>query len=480
MTANANGPSLADELSEARREPKTEKHRLGVTNQALIVGVLAAIAGWFLHVLSERNERDAALPTIPKVAEESLPPTVVTVSAASVRSIAQTIDVIGTLKCFEEIPLSTKVDGTVLGVHCDVASRVSPGELLIEIDPESYRLDAEQAERSLQVDLAKLGLTELPPAHWNVAETPSVVQAQAKLNLAENRLRRIEKLAADKAASDADLQAAIGEFETAQAERNSQILTANASLATIQMKQTALEIARRKLSETRISAPSPTFELPISKSAASGQPLFVVAERMVSEGAYLREGTEVLKLVVDSRLKMNASVPEKYSGHVALGQKASIMTASQTEPIPGVVSNIHPTVDPKKRSFDIEIQVDNQDRRLMPGNFAKVSVEVGARENATTVPLESIVTTAGINKIFVLQDGKAQEYPVRLGKQTTEWIEVLDPPFASEAVVITSGHLNLASGSVVQVRESPDKPAEAPAETPAAAPTAANQANSKP
>ncbi len=455
MTSNSTGRYTADEPAELDEDAKIARPRLGVTNQALIVGVMAAIAGWFLHVLSERNERDAALPPIPKRLDDSALPTIVTVAPSSIRSISQTIDMIGTLNCFEEIPISAKVDGTILNLHCDVSTRVPAGELLIEIDPESYELDVKQAQRSLEVDLAKLGLHMLPPADWDIQATPSVVQAQARFNLAENRLQRLRKLAADNAASDADLDAAISEFSTGKAERDSQILAANASLATIQMKQTALEIAQRKLKDTRIVAPAPSRELPISVSAGAPPSLFVVSERMVSEGAYVRSGTQVLKLVIDAKLKLKASVPEKFSSVIALGQQASISTAAQTAAIAGFVTNIYPTVDPTNRTFEIEIQVDNQDRRLMPGNFAKASVQIGQRDNATTVPLESIVSTAGMNKVFVLEDGKAREYQVRLGTQSNEWVEILDPPFPANVSVLTSGHAQLSSGSLVQVRDAP-------------------------
>ena len=420
-TSNSGGHYIADQSSDLGAAQRLVKSRLGVTNQVLIVGVLAAIAGWFLHVLSERNERDAALPAIPNRSGELASATVVTVAPPSIRSLAQTIDALGTLNCFEEIPISTKVDGTVLKVHCDESTRVPPGELLIEIDPEGYALDVEQAQRSLQVDLAKLGLRELPPSDWDFTATPSVQQAQARLNLAENRLQRLRKLAADKAASDADLDAAISEFETGKAERDSQILTANANLATIQLKQTTMEIAQRKLKDTRIIAPTPSSAVPVTDPDGKSHPLFVVAERLVSEGAYLRAGAQVLKLVIDSRLKMNANLPEKFSSLVVLGQKASIITAAQTEPIFGLVTNIHPTVDPKNRTFEIEIQVDNQDGRLKPGNFAKATIQIGQRENSMTVPLESIVGIAGISKLFVVEEGKAREYQVRLGTQTSDW-----------------------------------------------------------
>lgn len=438
----------------ARTEPSIRRSRMGATNQALIVGVLAAIAGWFMHVLSEKNERDAALPALPQRAEDSLKPQMITVAPVTLRTIVNEIDVIGTLTCFEEIPVSAMVDGTVLKLHSDVSSRINPGDVLMEIDPLEYELDVQQEQRSLQVDLAKLGLTEIPPSGWDVRETPSVAQAQARLNLAEARLNRLRKLEVENAASESDLDSAIGDFEAAKAERDNQILIANAGLANIRMKQTSLEIAQRQLRDTRLLAPHPTNVELQPDRLPSSRPLFVVADRMVGEGAYVRSGTEVLRLVVDAKLKLRASVPEKYSSKVAIGQRASISNSAETEPFVGTVSNIHPTVDPKKRTFEVEIQVENPEGRLKPGSFAKASIQVGERERAVTVPLEAIVTTAGITKLFVVDQGLAREYQVQLGMQTNTWAEVLAPGLPADSQVVTSGHQQLATGSPVEVRDS--------------------------
>ncbi len=459
--ANGESHNSSNRESEIASAPQ-ERVKMGVTNQALVVGVLAAIAGWYLHVLSDRNERDSALPELPKRAAGDIAPTLVTVSLATIRSISQTIDVIGSLTSFEEIPISSKVDGTVQKLYHDVGARVQPGDLLVDVDPESYRLAAEQAERSLQVELAKLGLRELPPADWDVAKTPSVMQAKARLNQAESRWSRLQKLATDNAASESDLDNAKSDFESANAEREHQLMMANSDLATIKMKQTALEIAQRQWRETKIAAPLPTTLGELGEAASAEKPLFVVSQRMLSEGTFLRAGTQVYTLAIDGTLKLRASVPEKFSASVAIGQTASITTAAVNEAFVGSVTNVHPTVDPKTRTFEIELQIPNPRGQLKPGNFAKAALQIGRRDGSMTVPLEAIVSVAGINKLYLMDDGKAREVHVTLGTQTNEWVEVLEPQLNESAIVITSGYSLLSTGSAVQLRETEGPAATAP------------------
>lgn len=66
--------------------------------------------------------------------------------------------------------------------------------------------------------------------------------------------------------------------------------------------------------------------------------------------------------------------------------------------------------------------------------------------------MEAIVSFAGINKIFLMKDGKAREVQVTLGVQTTDWVEIIKPEIPAGSIVITSGQSALAQDSVVQVR----------------------------
>ena len=70
---------------------------------------------------------------------------------------------------------------------------------------------------------------------------------------------------------------------------------------------------------------------------------------------------------------------------------------------------------------------------------------------AIAVPVSTVISFAGIDKVILVQDGKALEKPITLGRRTPEWIEVLTGLTAGEVVVINPG--NLQSGQPVTVTE---------------------------
>jgi RND family efflux transporter MFP subunit len=274
-----------------------------------------------------------------------------------------------------------------------------------------------------------------------------VVQALARLENARLRVDRART--AGRGSSAEDLADKAAEFRVAKAEHENQILIARAGVATVRVKQEALAIARQQLEDTRLRAPVPTQSVP---GAESSGPVYAITARASAEGTFVKSGTEVFKLVIDQSLKLRLRVPERHAAEVRLGQPAGVYTAAYTTPFAGVITRINPGVDHASRTFEVEVRVPNGDSTLKAGSFAKAVISTSLDTQAATVPLESVVRFAGIDKVFVVEDGKAHEVQVTLGVQDRSWAEVLKPRLAPGARVVTSGLKDLADGTPVAVR----------------------------
>ncbi len=372
----------------------------------------------------------------------------VTVQPVTFRPVQRQVGVVGTLHGYEEISLAAKVMGRVRKISHDVADRVRPGETLLEVDPTDYQLDVRQAQKALQVELAKLGLLDLPSAKIDVTRIPTVIQAQVRRANAQTRMERAKTLVARKASPEEELTEKTSEFRVAQAEYDNQVLVAQTGIASIQVKQEALAIAKQQLQDTLIRVPEPSQPVPgVGKNVT-----YVITSRPVSEGSYVTSGTEVFKIVIDQPLKFRGPVPERKSGEVRMEQKAAVYTAAYQHPFPGVVTRINPSVDPQTRTFEVEILVPNAQGELKPGGFAKTSIFTEIDERAATVPLEALVYFAGVTKIFLVEGGRAKEVQVTLGVQATDWVEIASPKLPEGAQVVTSGQTAIAHGSEVAVR----------------------------
>jgi RND family efflux transporter MFP subunit len=173
-----------------------------------------------------------------------------------------------------------------------------------------------------------------------------------------------------------------------------------------------LETAEQRLKYTRVQAPNPSQE----RIGQTQYVEYVVSQRLVSEGEMVRAfpSVPVFKLVIDRPLKFMATVPERHTGEVKLGQTANItVEAYPGKTFQGKVSRINPTVDRANRTFQIEILVENESRALKVGSFAKASLFTHEDPKALTVPDEALVFFAGVTKVFIVRQGKAHAVEVK-------------------------------------------------------------------
>lgn len=278
------------------------------------------------------------------------------------------IDAAGTLFGYEEVSVCATAEGRVVKLAHDVADRIRPGEILLNIDPIDHVLAVQEAEKALLVELAKLGLQSPPDADFDVTGLPTVREAKIKCDNCRSHLTRAEVLSVHKAICDEQLTDKRDDFRVAAAEYDNQILLAKAELATIQVKQEALAIARQRLTETVVKAPSP------ADAASFPGAAYAVSHRSVTAGSYVHAGDEVFRLVIDKTLKLRLPIPDMHANDVHDGQCVEITSAGLSEPILGTVARINPRVDPATHTFEVEVQVPNHKFLLKAGSMAHASI----------------------------------------------------------------------------------------------------------
>ena len=394
---------------------------------------------------------------------------VVTVVSAMTRPVERRVRTIGTLHGFEEIEVSSLVDGRVARVAHDVGDIVAPGETLLEIDEADFLLSVQEVERSLELELAALGLSTIPDPSFDITRLPSVERAELVERSAAATLERCRELVDRKAITKDEIQKAELALDTARLDRKQRLLEAEQALAAVRHREAVLETARKRLGDTRVVAPAievRTFRRPGEAKAdelGSIAHTYIVAARHVTEGEVIRSMPAVIlfRLVVEDVLKLKAAVPERHAATIAVGQEVDLAVESLPGvPVSGHVVRVHPTIDTASRTFDVEVQVPNGDHRLKPGAFAKASILLDRRADAVTVPEEALVRFAGVTKLFVCVDGHAVAVPVEPGVRldvtddagvVRRWIEI--PAGVTAGVgVITSGLALLTDGTPVRVR----------------------------
>jgi RND family efflux transporter MFP subunit len=174
-----------------------------------------------------------------------------------------------------------------------------------------------------------------------------------------------------------------------------------------------------------------------------------VRERRASVGEFLAAGAPVVALVRIHPLRLRVAVPERESAAIRIGQAVRVRVEGDPAEHEGRVARLSPSIQEQNRTLVVEAEVPNRGRRLRPGSFARAEIVVEADRAAVLVPATSVVSFAGVEKVFGVKDGVAVEKRIRSGRRAGDRVEVLEGLAAGEPVVAEPG--NLAGGLPVTV-----------------------------
>jgi membrane fusion protein (multidrug efflux system) len=221
------------------------------------------------------------------------------------------------------------------------------------------------------------------------------------------------------------------------------------------ISQQALDDART--SHARSAAKVREDEAKLAKSEVRAPFSGIAGLRQVSEGAYVAAGTDIARFEKIDQLKLDFRVPEAYLSSLKtnLPVRASV-DAYSDQSFPGQIYAIEPAVDEQTRTVLVRARIANPDLKLRPGMFARVQLELGAREKALWIPEEAIVPRGQDLFVYRVVGGKADLVQVITGSRKVGEVEVIKGLAAGD-LVVTEGTQRLAPGTAVTVI--PPKPA---------------------
>jgi membrane fusion protein (multidrug efflux system) len=181
----------------------------------------------------------------------------------------------------------------------------------------------------------------------------------------------------------------------------------------------------------------------------------VLGLRRVSPGQFLEPSSIITTLQTVRRLRLDFSIPERYRGSVGAGMPVRFTVAGFADSFSGTVSAIDPRVDQNTRSVIVRADVDNDERKLLPGNYARVELVI-TRDKAIVVPAIAVVRSLNSVSVFLLRDGLAVRREIEIGERTPTEVEIKSGLQAGD-VVITEGIQAVRDGRPVEAK-SPETP----------------------
>lgn len=308
---------------------------------------------------------------------------VVPVSAFIVRTsgVNQEIFATGSLQANEEVDLHPEVSGKLIQIFFKEGSRVNKGELLIKIN-----------DADLQAQLHKTDIEK---------------------KLAEDRIKRNEKLLEMKGISQEEFDGLKNAAEVLNAER---------------------DVLMAQIAKTEIRAPF------------NG----IIGLKTVSEGSFVSPQTRIASLQQTDPLKIDFSIPEKYASMVKNGDVVSFLAGSAGKESKGKIYAIEPKVDEATRTIHIRALCPNSNSALLPGAFTSITLHLGEQNNVLMIPTEAIIPVLKGKQVFVYRDGKAEPMKVESGMRNDSTLQITSG-LSENDTVITTGMMSLKPGVAVKL-----------------------------
>jgi HlyD family secretion protein len=302
-----------------------------------IIAALVVVTGGILGLTVLKNGKDNQ----PKYRTEAI-------GRGDIEALVVTA---GTLNPIETIDIGAQVSGKITKLNADYNSPVKAGDVVAELDQEQLKMKIQQNEASYQTRVAGLEQAKV------TLQTSSKAYDRAKALFAKNLL-------------------SAEEMDTAEAT----YLNAKSSLVSA---QASLSQAKSSLDQSKVD-----LSYAIIRSPVDG----VVITRKVSMGQTLQSGFNVpvlFQVATDlTKMQVECDVDESDIGKVKEGQKVRFtVEAYPNEAFNGFVKQVRvsPTTVQNVVTYSTIVNVDNPEKKLLPGMTATVSIIVGEAKNVLRV-----------------------------------------------------------------------------------------------
>ena len=205
----------------------------------------------------------------------------------------------------------------------------------------------------------------------------------------------------------------------------------------------------------RLKAHLAEAESRVAKSVIRAPFSGTVGLRMISPGAYVKAGTDIVRLESIGTIKADFRIPELYMSKLGSNQEISVrLDAYPGEEFHGRIYAVEPVVDEQTRTILMRARIPNKANKLKPGMFVRVAVTLANRPNAIIVPEQAIWPQGQDNFVFRVVDGKAALTKIRIGNRQPGRVEIVQGLDATDTVV-TEGQIKLRDGAPVMVMSAP-------------------------
>jgi multidrug efflux system membrane fusion protein len=332
----------------------------------------------------------------------------VEVEPVEVRSLTYAVNAVGSIDAFEKVQVTARVAGVVDRVLFSEGNYANLGQVLVEIEPERYRLAVGAAQAAHEKAQASQADAEagLKRREQVVNETPGLIPGE--------------------------------EIETWKTK-------VRVAAAEVAQTKSSLDQAKLNLRDAYVKAPF------------SG----IIQTRTVQTGQYIQVGTVMATLVRRDPLLLRFKVPERDAARLTVGMTANFRVREATSDFASKIVHVGASADETSRMVDLTAEiVDRGNPMLRPGAFAEITVPVSTAQTAPVIPQTAVRPSERGFLAYIVENNAAVERVLTLGMRTADGsVEVLTGLTPGEVLVVRGAEA-LRNGVPVRMDQAAGKTPE--------------------
>jgi len=344
----------------------------------------------------------------------------VVVAVAEQRDVPVQLSAIGNVESYQTVQIRSQVNGQIQSIFFKEGQDVHKGQLLFQLDKKPFQADLEKAQGMLQHDEAQAANSRLQAERYNVLEMQGVASKEQADQVRAQAKADASAVYADKAAVDA---------------------------------------AKVQLQYTDIKAPI---------DARTGALLMNVGNLVkANDTPFLVQLNQVTPIYATFSIPENQldAVRKFAAGNLKV---LAFPKGQNTNPAEGKLTFIDNGVDMQTGTVKLKATFANKDRRLWPGQYVDVVLNLSTRKQAVLVPTKAIQTGQQGQYVYVVKSDKSVEQRKVQIARTLGQDAIVSAGLQPGETVVTDGQLRLTPNSKVDIKRSPGQPAPAQSTTEAA------------
>jgi RND family efflux transporter MFP subunit len=401
----------------------------------------------------------------------------VAVATAATSDVARTTVQAGSVAPFESIDVYSRAPGILMTQAVDVGDAVKRGQVLAAMDARELMAEVDQARARLDQARAKLMQAQASVSAAQAAAKANAAQLDAtksELAAAEAsqtyRTRQLERMKglAERGAVE---QRLVDETQDRADEARAAAASAKAKLATAQAGQDEVH-ARVQQAKADVSAAEAQVRLEeaalekakvLAEGANIASPIDgVVSRRNFHPGDFVRPGGQpgavpLLTIVRADRVRVAVEVPDSVAVGLSRGALATVrVDALNGRTYEATVSRLGYTVNPATQTLRVEVDLDNPDGRLRPGQYGQVAIDLEPRRPRLVIPGLALVHVQDQQaaECFRVEGGRAVLTRIKFERIDGERVAVVDGLKPGDRVVVAPLR-DLKDGEAVEVDSKP-------------------------